>query len=181
MSITTFRAVGFASGRYRSFRDTLLPGSTPLLSLMQFLIDKISRLNIGWNERPLGERDFDALCRRFRITVQEMPLSTAGFYYRLLGRDFIAIDSKLKGPQRLAVLFHEFAHFLFHTSEAGPAAGFHGVGRRTRKEIEADVFSLCAILPRSLLTTRSTDDLINEGWPAAMIEERLSIFQQYGI
>jgi Zn-dependent peptidase ImmA (M78 family) len=148
---------------------------------MQFLIDKISRLNIGWNERPLGEGDFDALCRRFQITVQEMPLSTAGFYYRLLGRDFIAVDSKLKGPQRLAVLFHEFAHFLFHTSETGPAASFHGVGRRTRKEIEADVFSLCAILPRSLLTKRSPNDLINEGWPAPMIEERMSIFGQFGI
>jgi Zn-dependent peptidase ImmA (M78 family) len=148
---------------------------------MQFLIDKISLLNIGWNERPLGEDDFDALCRRFGITLQEMPLNTAGFYYRLLGRDFIAIDSKRKGPQRLAVLFHEFAHFLFHTSETGPAAGFHGVGRRTRKEIEADVFSLCAILPRSILETRSANYLINEGWPAAMIEERLEILQRYGL
>jgi len=150
-------------------------------STMQFLIDKTSRLNIGWNEFPLGEGDFEALCRRFGITLQEMPLTTAGFYYRLLGRDFIAIDSRLKGPQRLAVLFHEFAHFLFHTSETGPAAGFHGVGRRTRKEIEADVFSLCAVLPRSVLETRSPDDLISEGWPGAMIKERLEILQRYGI
>ena len=57
---------------------------------MQFLIDKISRLNIGWNERALDEGDFDALCKRFGITLQEMPLTTAGFYYRLLGRDFFA-------------------------------------------------------------------------------------------
>ena len=148
---------------------------------MQFLIDKISRLNIGWNERPLGEHEFDALCRQFGITLQEMPLTTAGFYYRLLGRDFIAIDSKRKGPQRLAVLFHEFAHFLFHTSETGPAAGFHGVGRRTRKEIEADVFSLCAVLAGSVLEARSLNDLISDGWPAAMIKERLEILQRYGI
>lgn len=148
---------------------------------MQFLIDKISGLAIDWNQRALDQTDFDELCNRFNITVQEMPLSTAGFYYRLLGRDFIAVDSGLKGPRRLAVLFHEFAHFLFHTSETGPAAGFHHIGRRTRSEREADVFALCAILPRPLIEKVSAQDLIDEGWPADMIGERFEILVRFGI
>ena len=128
---------------------------------MRFLTDKISKLNFGWNERPLSEADLFALCKRFKISVQEMPLSVGGFYYRVMGRDFIAVDSKLTRHQRLAVLFHELGHFLFHTPESGATANFHGVGRRTRQEAEADVFAVCAIVPRSLIESRSVQELID--------------------
>ena len=109
---------------------------------MRFLTDKITAIRIDWNERPLTESDFYRLCKRFKINVVEMPLRTDGFYYRVMGRDFIAVDSKLAGPRKLLVLFHELGHFLFHTPETGATANFHGVGRRTRKEREADVFAL---------------------------------------
>ena len=44
---------------------------------MQLLLDKIGQLDIGWNERPLGERDLYELCDRFNLTVDELPLNTA--------------------------------------------------------------------------------------------------------
>ncbi|MBK6724807.1 MAG: ImmA/IrrE family metallo-endopeptidase [Acidobacteria bacterium] len=50
-----------------------------------------------------------------------------------LGSDFIAIDSRLTGNERLMVLFHELAHFLFHTPETGESANFHRIGRKTRQ------------------------------------------------
>lgn len=62
---------------------------------MRFLTEKIRHLKIGWNERELTETDFYRLCRRFKIKVVEMPLRTGGFYYRVMGRDFIAVDSRL--------------------------------------------------------------------------------------
>lgn len=149
---------------------------------MHFISDKISKLDIGWNERPLSEVDFHRLCRRFKIGVQEMPLTVGGFYYRLMGRDYIAVDSKLPQQQKLAVLFHELGHFLFHTPESGATANFHGVGRRTRQEIEADVFSLCSIIPRAWIETRSVEELIEiEGLPAEMVKERFEIFGKYGL
>ena len=77
---------------------------------MRFLTDKITRLGIDWNERPLDEADFYKLCKRFKIVVQEMPLTTDGFYYRVMGRDYIAVDSRLNPPQKLLVLFHELGH-----------------------------------------------------------------------
>ena len=70
-----------------------------------------------------------------------MPLSTGGFYYRVMGRDFIAVDSRLPSAKKLFVLFHELGHFLFHTPESGATANFHSVGRRTRVECEADLFT----------------------------------------
>jgi len=149
---------------------------------MQIFRDKIAKLAIDWNERPMTEADFYRLCKRFKVSVTEMPLRVGGFYYRVMGKDFIAIDSKLAGPEKLAVLFHELAHFLFHVPDSGVTANFQGVGRQTRKEREADVFALCSIMPRSWFETRTMHELIDdEGIPADMIVARYKIFWQYGI
>jgi Zn-dependent peptidase ImmA (M78 family) len=147
---------------------------------MKFILDKLSRLNIGWNERVLTERDFERLCRRFRIRVDEMPLRPGGFYYRLLGRDYIAIDSRLTGIRKLTVQFHELAHFLLHTPESGTAANFHGL-TRTRQEREADAFALCAVMPLNLIHERSAAELIDDGIPADLVADRLELFQRQGI
>jgi len=148
---------------------------------MQFLIEKIATLRFGWNERPLGEADLYRLCRRFKITIEEMPLRTNGFYYRVMGRDFIAIDSKLSGPEKLFVMFHELGHFLLHVPDSGMTANFHGVGRRTRKEREADAFALCALVPKPLVEGRTPQDLIDEGFPAAIVAQRFKLYKQRGI
>lgn len=149
---------------------------------MQIFRDKITKLRIDWNERPMTEADFYRLCKQFKVTVIEMPLRVGGFYYRVMGKDFIAINSKLAGSQKLAVLFHELAHFLFHVPDSGVTANFHGVGRPTRKEREADVFAFCAIIPLVWIETRTNHELIDdEGLPADMIAARYKIFGQYGI
>lgn len=149
---------------------------------MQFFREKIATLRCGWNEQPLGEADFYRLCRRFKIGVTEMPLRVGGFYYRLLGRDFIAIDSRLAGPERLLVLFHELAHFLFHVPNSGTTANFHGIGRRDRKEIEADLFALCAVIPASMIRSGNIQELIDdEGFSPETVAARIQIFDRHGI
>lgn len=148
---------------------------------MHFFRTKIEELKINWNERALGEEDFHRLCRRFGIKVQEMPLRVSGFYYRVKGCNFIAIDSKLTGAKRLSVMFHELGHFLFHAPESGATANFHGVGHRTRKECEADMFALCAILPKDMISKRSGNELIDEGYEPDLIKQRFEIFERYGL
>ena len=148
---------------------------------MRLLTDKISKLNIGWNERPLTEADFYRLCKRSDVRVIEAPLHTRGFYFRLMGRDVIAVDCKLSGAAKLAVLFHELGHFLFHIPESGPAANFHNIGRRTRQEIEADIFALCAVIPKTAIETRSITEMIYEGFPAEMVAARYEIYRQHNI
>lgn len=148
---------------------------------MQFLSDKAHKLKIGWNEKPLTEDDFHRLCRRYKISVQEMPLRVSGFYYRLLGRDFIAIDSRLTGNERLTVMFHELAHFLFHTPESGATANFHRIGRKTRQEIEADAFALCSIIPLAAITDRNHQFAFDDSIPESMLRERFDIFERHGI
>lgn len=149
---------------------------------MRFLIDKLNSLKIGWNERELTERDFHRICKRLKINVIEMPLRTGGFYYRVMGRDYIAIDSRLTGPRKLLVQFHELAHFLLHTPESGATANFHNVGRKTRQEREADLVALCAVIPKSWLEARSLDEIVDEHTISAdVLRERLDILEKHGI
>jgi Zn-dependent peptidase ImmA (M78 family) len=144
---------------------------------MRLFLEKISRLRIGWNRKPLSEMDFYRLCRRFRITVVEMPLRTNGFYYCVKGRHFIAVDSKLPPTRKLLVMFHEFAHFMMHAPDTGVTANFHGVGRRTKKEVEADAFALCALIPRDRIDRAHEMD----GFTPEMIRERARLLKLYDI
>ncbi len=149
---------------------------------MRLLIDKIKKLNIGWNERVLGESDFYELCSRMGVTIDEQPMTVDGFYFRVLDRDFIAINRDLGRTQKLEVLFHEIGHLLFHVPASGPVVNFHHVGRKTRQEAEADVFALCAIIPRSLIENRTMTELIDdEHLPTAMVAARFEILNTYGI
>lgn len=149
---------------------------------MKFLVEKISSLRINWNRRALTEDDFHRLCRRFKITVQEMPLSVSGFYYCMKRRHFIAVDSKLPPQKKLFVMFHEFAHFLMHAPDTGVTANFHGVGKKTRKETEADAFAACALIPRSWIESRSEQEILDEeGLDAEMLRQRTQIYSKFGI
>jgi Zn-dependent peptidase ImmA (M78 family) len=149
---------------------------------MRFSHEKITALRIGWNERPLTEADFHKLCRKHKITVEEMPLRVSGFYYSVMGRHFIAIDTKLSPAKKLFVMFHEFAHFLMHAPGHNATANFHGVGKPNRDEREADAFALVALIPRSWLETRTPDELIaDEGITADMLRERVELFRRHGV
>ena len=144
---------------------------------MQFLIDKIKKLDIGWNERPLTEEDFYALCGRFGVTIEEETLSNEGFYSCFGGLHLIALNKKMSSRVRLHVMFHEFAHFLMHEPSTAPTAAFHGVGPRTRAETEADIFALAAVLPLSLISCRTPQELIDEGFPPEMVRARFELYE----
>jgi len=148
---------------------------------MQFFLEKASRLRCNWNKQALTEEDFYRLCRRRKITVKEMPLRTSGFYYCVLGKHYIAVDSTLERYEKLFVMFHEFAHYLMHAPDAGVTANFHGVGQKTRKETEADAFALCALIPKCWIETRTVHDIAeNEGVPEQMLLYRLALYEMHG-
>jgi len=148
---------------------------------MRSYLQKLTGLNIGWNERPLGEEDFYSLCGRYRITVVEMPLETNGFYYCVKGKHFIAVSSRLPAMRKLLVMFHEFAHFLMHSPDSNTTASFHGLGKKTRKEQEADTFALCALIPKCRLQNREMNELIEDGFQVELLTERLRIHERFGL
>lgn len=130
----------------------------------------------------MTEDDFHRLCRTNKITVVEMPLRTNGFYYCVKKQHFIAIDSKLPPLKKLFVMFHELGHFLLHSPDTNATANFHGVGKRCRKEREADAFALCALIPKNWIETRTLSELIqDDGLDADIVHERIETYQTYGI
>ncbi len=149
---------------------------------MQFFLTKIEQLGIGWNRRRLTEEDFYTLCRRHKVTIEELPLRVSGFYYSVAGRHFIAVNSNLAVGEKLFVMFHEFAHFLLHAPDSGATANFHGIGRKTRKEREADMFALVALIPQQWLIDRAPGEIIeSENVTAEKLRERMEIFNARGI
>ena len=149
---------------------------------MLLLADTISRLRINWNKRPLSEVDFHKLCRKHKVTVEEMPLRISGLYYCAMGRHFIAIDSRLSPQKKLFVMFHEFAHYLLHAPSGSATANYHGIGKRTRAEIEADSFALCALMPLAWVISGRLGELAADaGYDSEMIETRLSVFDRHGL
>ena len=149
---------------------------------MLLLAETISRLRIRWNCEPLTEAHFHRLCKRHKITLQEMPLRVSGFYYCVMGRHFIAIDSKLPPAKKLFVMFHEFAHYLLHAPHGGATANYHGIGRRTRTEMEADAIALCALMPKTWVESDRFGELAEEaGFELEMVRDRLEIFDRFGL
>ena len=150
---------------------------------MQFIIDKVTKLRFDWNKRPLDETDFYRLCRRFKITVEEMPLSVGGFYYCLLGRHYIAISSKLPEREKLFVMFHELGHYLLHVPDTGVTANFHGIGKKTRIESEADIFALCCLIPLEMIERRrDLRELADiDGFDEETLSARIDVYERYGI
>ena len=149
---------------------------------MHSFLKKFDALGCGWNVEVLQESDFYRLCKRHKVVVIEMPLRVSGFYYSLLGRHYIAINSRLKQPKKLFVMFHEFAHYLMHAPDKGVTASFHGIGKKTRKEFEADAFAACAIIPRPLIEGRSVQELVEvDGLPEDLVRQRLDVFRRSSI
>src|SRR5258708_39699087 len=111
-----------------------------------------------------------------------MPLSVSGFYYCMKRRHFIAVDSKLPPQKKLFVMFHEFAHFLMHAPDTGVTANFHGVGKKTRKEAEADAFALCALIPRTWIESQTEQEMLeDEAITREMLHKRIRILQTYAL
>ncbi len=148
---------------------------------MLFFLDKIATLGCRWNQDPLDQHDFYRLCGRHKISVQEMPLRVSGFYYCLLGQHYIAVNSRLAPHRKLFVMFHEFAHYLMHAPDNGVTANFHGIGKKTRKELEADAFAVCALIPRTKIETCPIEDLIEvEGFPEDLVAQRVELLRLHG-
>ena len=90
---------------------------------------------------------------------------------------FHCCRSKFSQIKKLLVMFHEFAHFLMHSPDTNTTASFHGFGQKTRKEREADTFALCALIPKIWIEEREISELIDDGFPAELLAERVRIYR----
>lgn len=150
---------------------------------MKSFLQKIEKLDFGWNQRSLTSDDFYGLCRRFKIKVEELPLLTVhGAYSCDKKKHYIAVNTRLPQMQQLFVMFHEFGHYLMHLPSTGPIERQCTVPtkRRSRDEKEADAFAYCAVLPFELLRTRDSMELA-DAYGMTFFMERLAVYERYKI
>ncbi len=146
------------------------------------IFHRVSALGFGWNERQLTEEHFYKLCRKFKITVNRLPLKVRGYYTKVNGVDHITLSSNLNSFQELFVMWHEMGHFLMHAPAMARQAKFSGHCEDDREEKEADAFAYCSILPISDLSNIPIEVLAEEHcFSPRFLMERLKVHDEYGI
>jgi Zn-dependent peptidase ImmA (M78 family) len=150
---------------------------------MNFFLAKLFNSVPELNERPLAESDFYRICRREKIKVIEYPLvSSPGFYMVCKRRPMIAVDSRLHGVRRLYILWHELAHYFLHVPPHATGAHWFRLQLDTRAEFEAEVFSVIAMIPETLLRSMLSGEIEDEyGFTREILEFRLKVLDLYGI
>jgi Zn-dependent peptidase ImmA (M78 family) len=148
---------------------------------MNHLARKAKRLRIGWNKRALSEVDFHRLRKKLRVLLVEIDhddMEWKGLYTHEFGPPTIIINARLRGLERLRVLFHELGHHIFHA----PATCFFSDDTVNKAEEEAKAFALVSLIPKSMIKRMLTwslfeDDLL----PVELLKQRLKILDLYGI
>ncbi|HYG10102.1 MAG TPA: ImmA/IrrE family metallo-endopeptidase [Pyrinomonadaceae bacterium] len=148
---------------------------------MIHLARKAKRLRIGWNRRALSEVDFQRLRKKLGVLLVEIDhddMEWKGLYTHEFGPPTIIINARLRGLERLRVLFHELGHHIFHA----PDTCFFSDDSVSKVEDEARAFSLVALIPKKMIGRMMTwslfeDDLL----PVELLKQRLKILELYGI
>lgn len=139
---------------------------------------KLPQLNIKIH----GEADFYRLCRKEKIDVYEIPLrgGILGYYSNYRGKAHIILNSKMDKMKRLEVAFHELGHHYLH-APVPKSVFFDSQNLSNKEETEAQSFALLALIPITLLEQIEETPALLEDYPPDLIEQRLKIFQHYGI
>lgn len=128
-----------------------------------------------WNVKVLTETDFWILCASARILVEEVPISRHGFRIERDRYSVIFVNNRLRGAERMFVLWHELAHVFLHPPGI---QFFHGYNSQT--EDEADTFAVCSMIPRPLLDHYWPSEIAElYGYPPDMVEFRRDIFDRW--
>lgn len=135
---------------------------------------RLERLKrFGWNRRILDLDDFYRLCKRERIATRTLDFRLVkGSYMMFDGAPVIFLKASLRESKLTEVAWHEVGHYVYH------APGIQCYGRHRKTETQADYVAACALIPKPLLLSRTTDELIDIfGYPLKLIRTRQEIWR----
>lgn len=148
---------------------------------MNHLVRRAKGLRFGWGRRALTEADFHRVRESHGVLFVEIDhedMEWTGLYTHEFGPPTIIINARLRGIERLRVLFHELGHHLFHA----PATCFFSDDSVNKVEEEAKAFALVALIPKQMIRKMLSwslfeDDLL----PVELLNQRLKLLELYGI
>lgn len=153
---------------------------------MNLIVEKIKENCAEWNARQLTETDFYDFCQRHDILVIETPLRyqiKAMLWF--VENEYVAtINSRLHGVPRLFAMWHEIGHFILHSPNKTIGTYFWGNERiyshqNRREENQADFFALCALIPFMSVSTKSFNELLDEGFTEKQLQKRKEIYEKF--
>jgi Zn-dependent peptidase ImmA (M78 family) len=148
---------------------------------MNHLAGRARRLRFGWGKRALTEADFHRVRGRVGVLLVEVDhddMEWKGLYTREFGPPTIIINARLRGIERLRVLFHEPGHHLLHA----PATCFFSDDSVNKAEEEAKAFALVVLIPKQMITKMLSWNLFEEDLlPVELLRQRIKILELYGI
>jgi Zn-dependent peptidase ImmA (M78 family) len=146
---------------------------------MILLAHVFKKLIKEWNKRPLTEKDFFKLCKKFKVLVIEDGSNNMvgrGMYMVIEGIPTIFINSRLTGLERLWTMFHELGHHLLHT----PETCFFSDSIHHKDQHEANIFAAIALIPENVARQRPLWNLYDlDEFAARLFEIRLEVFDLY--
>jgi Zn-dependent peptidase ImmA (M78 family) len=149
---------------------------------MNLSIRKVRTVFPNFNKIELNENDFWRACKRFKITVKQMPLLIDGYYQKRRGRHFIVINSSLTGSRWLHTALHEFFHFLLDAPMATEESTLYRKrGQINKREKVADALALIGMIPFCELEKMAKEDVAIYG-PETMklIKDRIAVLAYFG-
>lgn len=139
---------------------------------MDAVLDKLRLYE--WNKRPFTEDDFYRFCEQEEIIVFCGTRGWPGEYFIHRGHPVILLHPDLQGYTRLWVAFHELAHHWLHAIDSH---FFYGTTNKV--DLQADRIATPAIIPTDWLKEPGLFDLFEQGYPPALLETRIKIYEQF--
>ncbi|PYS52413.1 MAG: hypothetical protein DMF68_01505 [Acidobacteria bacterium] len=148
---------------------------------MILLAQVFRKLTSGWNKRPLTESDFYRLCKKLHVCVIEdgsYDMVGKGLYMVIESVPTIFINDKLKGLEKLWVMFHELGHHLLHT----PETCFFSESIQHKAQSEANLFAAVALIPEKIVRQMPLWEYYElDEFATRLLQIRLEVFELYSL
>jgi len=149
---------------------------------MNLSLIKIQTYFPDFNVKPITPEDFWRVIAQEKIIVKQMPLLVDGYYTRREGRDYILINSRLRGISWMQTALHELYHYLFDVHNDGrPVETFYRRGRnKDSRECRADAFAVIGLLPWPELVKMTATDIEDFPCMAELVRSRIVVRTEFG-
>jgi len=155
---------------------------------MSFFINLLTEKIPEWNSEQLQESFFHSFCDDNDILVIQSPLryGVKAMLWFVESEYVITVNSLLDPNLRLFGMWHEIGHFILHSPNRTVGSYFWGdekiyKGKR-KEENEADVFALCALIPKSWVETKTLRELIEDDlFTQDIVVKRKQVYEKYNL
>jgi Zn-dependent peptidase ImmA (M78 family) len=128
-----------------------------------------------WNRCRVSEADVRRVAKRRGVMIVEGEVGVPGLHVVYRGVAFIVIRPTLRGVMRTWVLLHELFHFILHE----PGLQLFDPYFETKADREANFCAAVALLPREMLERKARNELLEDGYPAELLDLRKEILEQF--